>query len=142
MARLRMNVKQWQRIQPVIPDEKPGGRPPVTPGQTHESTVFDVILENADKNLLDGKGAPVSWPVRLAGDKGYRADWIDTCLMELDILPVIPSKSNEHRDARPIPFDGESYRKRNIFELAALMIMFTSRAHCRAHSRWQSLWKR
>jgi len=67
----------------------------LTPGQTHESTVLDVVLENADKNLLDSAGVPVPWPVRLAGDKGYRADWIDDCLMELEVLPVIPSKSNE-----------------------------------------------
>jgi len=58
----------------------------------------------------------VPWPVRLAGDKGYRADWIDTCLMEMEILPVIPSKSNEDRDSRPVPFDSDSYRKRNIIE--------------------------
>ncbi len=88
----------------------------LTPGQTHESTILDVVLENADKNLLDGSGGSVPWPVRLAGDKGYRADWIDTCLTELEILPVIPSKSNEDRDSRPVPFDDESYRKRNIVE--------------------------
>ena len=82
----------------------------------HESTVFDVVLENADKKLLDGRGGLVPWPVRLAGDKGYRADWIDDCLMKLEILPVIPSKSNEDRDSRPVQFDRESYRKRNIVE--------------------------
>lgn len=65
----------------------------LTPGQTHESTVLDVVLENADKNLLDSNGGPVPWPVRLAGDKGDRANWIDDCLMELEVLPVIPSKS-------------------------------------------------
>jgi transposase len=88
----------------------------LTPGQTHESTVLDVVLENADKNLLDSSGESVPWPVRLAGDKGYRSDWIDNCLMELEILPVIPSKSNEDRDSRPILFDREFYRKRNIVE--------------------------
>lgn len=29
MARLRMNDQQWQRIRPMIPDGKPGGRPPI-----------------------------------------------------------------------------------------------------------------
>ena len=29
MARLRMNDNQWQRIGPMIPDSKPGGRPPL-----------------------------------------------------------------------------------------------------------------
>lgn len=41
-------------------------------------------------------------PVRLAGDKGFRADWIDEYLLAEGITPVIPSKSNEDRDARPI----------------------------------------
>jgi len=89
----------------------------LTPGQTHESTVLDIVLENADKNLSGSDGnSSVPWPARLAGDKGYRADWIDICLTHLGILPVIPSKSNEDRDSRPVPFDGDSYRKRNIIE--------------------------
>jgi len=62
----------------------------LTPGQTHESTVLDVVLNKADHCLVDRNGIRVSWPSRLAGDKGYRADWIDTWLMDLDILPVIP----------------------------------------------------
>ncbi len=89
----------------------------LTPGQTHESTVLDIVLENADNTLPGGDGSSsLPWPVRLAGDKGYRADWIDTCLIDLGILPVIPSKSNEDRDSRPVPFDSDSYRKRNIIE--------------------------
>lgn len=52
----------------------------------------------------------------MAGDKGYRADWIDEYLLELDIQPVIPSKSNEDATARPVPFDREAYRRRSIVE--------------------------
>lgn len=133
MARLRINNKQWQRIQPMIPDGKPGGRPIL-----ERRTILDGILwilrtgapwrdlpEEFGKwqtvwRLFDqwnGDGSrSVPWPVRLTGDKGYRADWIDTCLIDLGILPVIPSKSNEDRDSRPVPFDGDSYRKRNIIE--------------------------
>jgi transposase len=55
-------------------------------------------------------------PVRLAGDKGFRADWIDEYLLNAGITPVIPSKSNEDRDARPVDFDREAYRERNIIE--------------------------
>lgn len=88
----------------------------LTPGQIHESTTLDIVLKNADEKLFDVNGEPVPWPVALAGDKGYRADWIDTCLMALEISPVIPSKSNEDREARPVPFNGEAYRKRNIIE--------------------------
>jgi transposase len=65
---------------------------------------------------LDGDGCPVAWPAALAGDKGCRADWIDEYLLDLDIQPVIPSKGNEDRDARPAEFNREAYRQRNIVE--------------------------
>ncbi len=61
-------------------------------------------------------GTPVAWPIALAGDKGYRADWIDEYLLELEIKPVIPSKSNEDRDQRRVVFDQDAYRERNIVE--------------------------
>lgn len=70
----------------------------------------------ADACLFDGGGQPVAWPVALGGDKGYRADWIDEYLLDLGITPVIPSKENEDRDARPVEFDREAYRRRNIVE--------------------------
>ncbi len=76
----------------------------LTPGQAHESTIVDLLLETADSHLFDADGIPVPWPSALAGDKGYRADWIDTCLTNLGISPVIPSKSNEDRDTRRVPF--------------------------------------
>ena len=70
----------------------------------------------ADGCLFDGGRKPIAWPVALGGDKGYRADWIDEYLIDLGIQPVIPSRTNEDRDARPIEFDGETYRRRNIVE--------------------------
>lgn len=88
----------------------------VTAGQVHESTALDTLLVESDQNLLDADGDPIPWPVALAGDKGYRADWIDEYLLELEICPVIPSKANEDRDARPVAFDKEAYRNRNIVE--------------------------
>ena len=54
--------------------------------------------------------------VALAGDKGYRADWIDAMLLEIGVQPVIPSRVHEHHEARPIKFDKRSYRRRNIIE--------------------------
>jgi transposase len=39
MARLRMNDKQWQRIRPMIPVGKPGGRPTLD-----RRTILDGIL--------------------------------------------------------------------------------------------------
>ena len=85
-------------------------------GQTHESTVLDEVLIGADELLIDANGEAVAWPVALAGDKGYRADWIDDYLLALGIKPVIPSKTNESRDSRPVVFDREAYRSRNIVE--------------------------
>lgn len=78
--------------------------------------MIDTLLTEADTNVLDGAGEPIAWPVALAGDKGYRADWIDAYLIDLGIHPVIPSKENEDRDARGIEFDREAYRNRNIVE--------------------------
>jgi transposase len=88
----------------------------LTAGQTHESMVLDELLVAADACLVDEKGERIAWPFALGGDKGYRADWIDQYLLELDIEPVIPSKDNEDRAARPVVFDKEAYRRRNIVE--------------------------
>lgn len=88
----------------------------LTAGQTHECAAFDAVMIGADAGLLDAEGEPIAWPVALAGDKGYRAEWIDDYLLALDITPVIPSKANEDRDARAVAFDREAYRDRNIVE--------------------------
>lgn len=88
----------------------------LTGGQAHESTALKPLLEGADETLLDQEDEPVAWPLQLAGDKAYRADWIDEYLLELEIQPVIPSKDNEDRDARGIEFDAEAYTQRNIVE--------------------------
>ena len=86
----------------------------MTAGQDHESTAVEALLEGVD--LADGDGEPIAWPLALAGDKSYRADWIDAYLLDMGIQPVIPSKSNEDREARGIEFDGDAYRSRNIIE--------------------------
>ena len=88
----------------------------LTPGQTHEAAAFDTLLVGADEQLFDAKDEPIAWPVALAGDKGYRADWIDDYLVELGIRPVIPSKENQDRTMRPVRFDKRAYRQRNIIE--------------------------
>lgn len=88
----------------------------VTAGQVNESTVFDTVMAGADKALVDAFGDAVPWPVALAADKGYRADWIDDYLLSLDIIPVIPSKATDRREARPVAFDRDAYRDRNIIE--------------------------
>ncbi len=113
----------------------------LTPGQTHESTVLDVVLEGADSNLVNGKGERIAWPVSLGGDKGYRADWIDDYLLALDIRPVIPSKENEDRDARPVAFDREVYRKRNIVERLIGWLKESRRIFSRFEKNSEKLWR-
>ena len=88
----------------------------VTAGQVHESTALDILLAQTDQDVLDAQGHPIAWPAALAGDKGYRADWIDEYLLDLEIRPVIPSKAKEDYDARPVAFDKGAYRQRNIVE--------------------------
>lgn len=86
----------------------------LSPGETHESTCLPDLLDGCEITGSD-TDVPV-WPVALAGDKAYRADWIDEYLLERGIRPVIPSKENEDREARPVEFDREAYRQRNIVE--------------------------
>jgi transposase len=88
----------------------------LTPGQSHESRVFDDVLMGVDARLLDENGGRIPWPFALGGDKGYRANWIDQYLLKLGVQPVIPSKEDENRAARPVEFDKELYRRRNIIE--------------------------
>ena len=87
----------------------------LTGGQVHDSTVVDTVMMTANE-LTNGDEEPVAWPVYLAGDKGYRAHWIDEYLLDLQIIPVIPSKENEDRSSRVVDFEKELYRQRNIIE--------------------------
>ena len=88
----------------------------LTGGQVHETQALDELLNGADEAVVGLDEHKVAWPLALAGDKGYRADWIDKLLLDLDILPVIPSKETDDRDRRGVVFDREVYRARNIVE--------------------------
>jgi len=81
----------------MIPDGKPGGRPIL-----ERRTILDGILwilrtgapwrdlpeefgkwQTADNNLAGGDGSSsVPWPVRLTGDKGYRARYLCPSLLK------------------------------------------------------------
>jgi len=95
------------------------GRPlsfKLTPGQAHDNTALEDLLTRVDDEVRDSDGNKVPWPDALAGDKGYRANWIDRLIVALGIKPVIPSKVNEDRTKRPVEFDRDAYRDRNIIE--------------------------
>jgi transposase len=88
----------------------------ITPGQGHENTSLIDLLNGTDEQVTGSDGQAIAWPIGIAGDKGYRAGWIDEMLIEMGIIPVIPSKENEDRSARLVDFDKEKYRQRNIVE--------------------------
>ncbi|MEM1353815.1 MAG: transposase [Planctomycetota bacterium] len=50
----------------------------------------------------------------MATDKGYRVEWNDEYRVELGIPPAILSKADEDRDKRPVVFNKQAYRDRNI----------------------------
>ena len=88
----------------------------MTAGQAHENSSLIDLLQSIDDALCNGDGQPVAWPLALAGDKGYRANWIDEMLVDMEITPVIPSKENQERGDRIVEFEKEAYRQRNIVE--------------------------
>lgn len=91
-----------------------GGKPMntvLTPGQTHESTVFEKVME--ESQLKDGQ--PMQNPEAVVGDKGYSAGRIREYLEDKHIQVVIPHKSNEHKQEA---FDQALYQERNQVERA------------------------
>ncbi len=88
----------------------------LTGGQVHETQALVDVLHSVDEVVVDSEDNPIAWPLAMAGDKGYRAEWVDQLILSLGILPVIPSKDNEDRDQRGVEFDSPSYRNRNIVE--------------------------
>jgi transposase len=78
----------------------------VTAGQCHESQYVESVM-NA---VRIGRRRR---PKKLAGDKGYSCERVRRWLRQHKVLPVIPSKCNEQRDA---DFDQEAYRGRNVVE--------------------------
>ena len=78
----------------------------LTPGQTHESTVFENLLAQ----VPFGKRRT---PTALAGDKAYSSNRIRDHIANKKIKDVIPTRKNEKRNAR---FSKKTYKRRNIVE--------------------------
>jgi transposase len=93
------------------------------------------LLEGCD--ISGEESGIILRPAALAGDKGFRADWIDEYLLDRGIRPVIPSKGNEDRAARAVKFNRKQYRQRNIIErligwlkeCRRILTRFEKRAH-------------
>lgn len=88
----------------------------VTPGQRHESTCFEHVMQSV--RVYQPRGGSRWRPHSLAGDKGYSIPRIRQWLRQHKIQAIIPQKSDElrrHR-GRPMKFDREAYRQRNVVE--------------------------
>jgi transposase len=81
----------------------------VTPGQQHESTQFEEVLQTTP--LTQGKAR--RWPKAIAGDKGYSSHPNRNWLKRRRIEDVIARRSNETRDPT---FNQTKYRNRNVVE--------------------------
>jgi len=84
----------------------------VTPGQRHESTQVEAVMN--DIAIPQPLGRPRKRPRRLAGDKAYSSHSIREWLHAHRISGVIPRKSNERKGSHP--FDQQSYRRRSVIE--------------------------
>lgn len=83
----------------------------LTPGQRHESTEFERVLEAAG---VKGRRSR-HWPRRVVGDRGYSFPRIRRWLEARRIEAVIPLRENE-RAYGTGRFDRRAYRKRNVIE--------------------------
>lgn len=82
----------------------------LTPGQQHESTVFEIVLLRANRRRPQRRRR---WPQAVAGDKGYNYQHIRQWLQRHHIGAVIPTYKNQPRLEG---FDATTYRKRNLIE--------------------------
>lgn len=82
----------------------------LTPGQQHESTRCEPLLEHT----LEEPGAMA--PEKLVGDKGYSASRIRRFLEELGIEDLIARRKDERRPGDQAAFDRDAYRRRNVVE--------------------------
>jgi transposase len=90
----------------------------VTPGQAHESSVFEGAVDAV--RIAQPIGPPRSRPLRIAGDKAYDIPRVRRWLRDHRIGAVIPEKSKPHgrprKPGRPPGFDPDAYRRRNVIE--------------------------
>jgi len=85
----------------------------LTPGQRHEATVFQTLMEQGAVKRPTGR--PKLHPRRIVGDKGYTGRKIRTYIRRHGMRLTIPRRKTERRSG---PFDRKIYRLRNIVERA------------------------
>ena len=97
----------------------------LTPGQAGDSTALPQLLAELQVPRL-GPGRPRSRPDALRGDKAYSARAHGAHLRSRGITAVIPEPSDQighrknkgSRGGRPVAFDAQDYKNRNVIERA------------------------
>ena len=84
----------------------------LTPGQRHEATAFERLLEQGAVRR-PGRGRPRVRPRRVVGDKGYTGRVRRACCRRHGIRYTIPRRRDERRTG---PSDRAAYRLRHRVE--------------------------
>ena len=93
----------------------------VTPGQRHDSTQLAAVLDAIRVPRPGGRGRPRKRPDHLIADKGYSYPRCRALLRQRGIPHTIPERADQRerrarRPGRPLAFDRERYRRRNVVE--------------------------
>ncbi len=97
----------------------------LTTGQAGDSPALPVLLGQL-RIPRAGSGRPRSTPLTLRGDKAYSARAHRDALRARGVKVVIPEKSDQQahrknrgsRGGRPVSFDVQDYKNRNVVERA------------------------
>ena len=92
----------------------------VTPGQRHESTQLEAVLDAIRVARL-GRGRPRKRPDRLLADRGYSYPRCRELLRSRGIQHTVPERRDQrerhsNRPGRPPVFDAAAYVRRNVVE--------------------------
>ena len=93
----------------------------VTPGQRHESTQLEAVLDAICVKVPGGVGRPRKRPTWLIADRGYSYPCCRLLLRRRGIRHTIPERRDQceyraGRPGRPPGFDLDIYRKCNVAE--------------------------
>jgi transposase len=93
----------------------------ITPGQRHDSTQLEPVLDGIHVPRASGRGRPRTRPDRLIADKGYSYPRCRRLLRERQIKHTIPERRDQRaqravRPGRPLVFDKTIYARRNVVE--------------------------
>jgi transposase len=93
----------------------------LTPGQRHDSTQLEPVLDAIRVPRHSGQGRPRKRPDHLVGDKAYSYRSCRRLLRRRGIPRTIPQRSDQRarradRPGRPLGFDRARYRGRNVVE--------------------------